>query len=323
MKLFISGKVVFFILVLVTAFLSGILLYVLNCPVSFIILLTAFYIAGSGAAAVYEYVTKRGFYNSFFDILDETEKKRFISEIIETPSFYEGILLMDALKSVNKSANDELAVYEREKREYREYVEMWVHEIKTPISGIKLICENNGYANVEAELEKVEKYVEQALFYARSGSVEKDYIIKEVDMKELIGGFVKNNAAYLIGNKIRVELNASGKAFADSKWLLFIMRQITDNSVKYGAKSIVYTYAGNILKINDDGVGIPEKDLKRIFERGFTGENGRNTAKSTGMGLYLCKTLCDKLGLEISASSYGAGTEITVKFPENSYVTFL
>jgi signal transduction histidine kinase len=185
-----------------------------------------------------------------------------------------------------------------------------------------LICENKGYTDVSLELGRVDRFVEQALFYARSKSVEKDYVIKQISLKQLIGELLKKNASLLIAKKIKVELNADGEVHSDSKWLMFILQQLLDNSIKYRAKTISFSFAGQTLTVKDDGVGIPAQDLPSIFERGFTGENGRIVARSTGMGLYLCRELCSKLGLTISAASQ-KGAEFYIVFPKNSYVTFL
>lgn len=133
---------------------------------------------------------------------------------------------------------------------------------------------------------------------------------------------LKKNAPYLIANGIRVNPAADGEVYADSKWLIFILQQLIDNSIKYGATTISFTFTGNTLSVKDDGIGILPRDLPRIFERRFTGENGRKDAKATGMGLYLCKELCEKLGLAISAASVN-GTEFFITFPQNHHVTLL
>jgi signal transduction histidine kinase len=160
------------------------------------------------------------------------------------------------------------------------------------------------------------------LFYARSEAVEKDYLIRRLEIKDIVNGIVRKNAGRLIARRIKIEVSGSGEVYSDPKWLEFILQQLIDNSVKYGAKALAFEFAYHTLTVKDDGIGISQGDLPRIFEYGFTGENGRNTAKSTGMGLYLCKRLCDKLGIEITAASEG-GTSIAISFPENPYVTFL
>jgi len=153
---------------------------------------------------------------------------------------------------------------------------------------------------------------------------EKDEVIRKKDkeIKDLVNNIVKKNASHLISHRIKIEVFGSGVVHTDPKWLEFILQQLMDNSMKYGARTLIFEFTGHTLTVKDDGVGIPQSDLPRIFEYGFTGENGRKIAKSTGIGLYLCKKLCDKLGLEIIATST-EGTSIAITFPENPYVTFL
>jgi signal transduction histidine kinase len=163
--------------------------------------------------------------------------------------------------------------------------------------------------------------VEQALFYARSGNVEDDCMVRRVALAELLADTLKNRAKYLIARKIRVRMNnLTHTVFTDPKWLSFILWQLIDNAVKYGCKNIEFSGAQNdhsvSLFIRDDGVGISEKDIGRVFDKGFTGENGRRFGHSTGLGLYLCKKLCTKLGLGLSLSSApGEGVVAEIVFP--------
>ncbi|MDR2519566.1 MAG: sensor histidine kinase [Eubacteriaceae bacterium] len=319
---FLKDKAFFAFTALITAGYSHLILTALGCPVSLSLSASALYLMGGAVALLHEYARKRAYYRRLHTQLSELPQKRLISEVMELPTFSEGAILQDILKAANNSMNDEVARLEKANREYREYVELWVHEIKTPISGVRLICENNGYGRVAEEVEKIEKYVDQALFYARSESVERDYAIQELEVQSLVGRVVKRNAKYLIAHKIDIEHRAKGRVYADPKWLEFILQQLLDNAVKYGAKTIAFSFENSTLTMSDDGVGIPKKDLQRVFERGFTGENGRKTAHSTGMGLYLCKRLCDKMGLGIAVRSEG-GTEASVTFPANPYAVFM
>ncbi|MDR3148863.1 MAG: HAMP domain-containing histidine kinase [Oscillospiraceae bacterium] len=319
---FWRDKLFFAIVILLTASFSVVVLWALNCPVTIIILISGLYLLGGAIAVFKEYAVKSAYYRNLYTLLDSLSEKHYIAEIAATPEFWESKILTDVLQIAGKSMNDAIAENQKDNRDYREYIEMWVHEIKTPISGAKLICENKGYEDVDAELTKIERYVEQALFYARSGAVEKDYVIKNVELDKIIRSLIKENAKTLIARKIRIDIQADGAVSADPKWLTFILQQLLDNSVKYGANAIRFVFANGVLTVEDDGIGIPPADLPRVFERGFTGENGRGTAKSTGMGLYICKELCRKMGLEISARS-DSGTAVSVTFPENPYVTFL
>lgn len=229
---------------------------------------------------------------------------------------------------------DEVASLNIKSEEYKEYIEMWVHEVKTPIAVCKLISENNESEvmdSINEEVEKIENYIEQALFYARSNEVEKDYIIKKMNIKSSVNKVIKRNMNSLLNNNIKINLdNIDQEVYSDSKWLEFILNQIIINSIKYMKKENrelkIYCDKNeeNIsLSICDNGIGMSEKDLAKAFEKGYTGDNGRKFIKSTGIGLYLCNKLCIKLGLRIKLDSKeGSGTKVSIIFPINRMITF-
>jgi signal transduction histidine kinase len=287
----------------------------------FAVFVPAFLFCGSVLSLLPEYIVKNRYYGGLRETIRQLDRKYLLSEVVEAPDFYEGELLYDALKAVGKSANDEIARHSMIATEYREYIELWVHEIKTPIAAAKLLCENAQNAETDAEIDKIERFVEQALFYSRSGNVENDYLIRRIKLEELLNDTLKSRAVYLIGRKIRIRMkNVSHTVFTDPKWLSFILWQLIDNAVKYGSKNIEFSGVPRensiALLIRDDGVGISEKDVERVFDKGFTGENGRRFGRSTGIGLYLCKKLCTKLGLGISVSSApGEGVVAEIVFP--------
>lgn len=206
-----------------------------------------------------------------------------------------------------------------------------IHDVKTPISAMKLLCENNKSDTTRklmAELEKVSHYTDQALYYARSENVEKDYFIKEVSLSEMIHAAVAENKQLLLQNHISVEVNnCDNTVYTDEKWIGFILNQIIANAVKYSGKEPKIGFEVNskqgqvVLIIYDNGVGISEPDLPRIFEKGFTGQNGRTGKSSTGIGLFLCKRLCEKLGIGIAVKSEsGQGTQVELFFPKGDFV---
>jgi len=220
--------------------------------------------------------------------------------------------------------------------EYKEYIELWIHEIKIPIAASKLVIENNKNEvtrSIDEELDKVENYIEQALFYARSNVVEKDYYIRKSNLKEVVNESIKKNKNILIQENISVNIHdIDNIVYTDNKWIVFILNQIIQNSSKYmkqdGKKEIeIYSKQGNeniILYVRDNGEGIKKGEITRVFEKGFTGSNGRmQNKKSTGIGLYLCKKLCDKLGIKIELNSVqNEGTEVRLVFPKGTF-TFL
>lgn len=257
-----------------------------------------------------------------------------ITEIIKRPNFLEGKILYDNLVQINKSMLENVNKYKYLQEDYKEYIELWIHEIKLPIATSKMIIENNKSPimnNIDEELDKVENYVEQALFYARSNTVEKDYYIKKIILKDIVNESIKKNKNALIAERVSIDLHDLDISVnTDSKWIIFILNQIIQNSVKYrknddSLKIEMYSkkQKENItLYIKDNGIGMKNNELERVFEKGFTGTNGRTSnKKSTGIGLYLCKKLCDKLGIAINVNSEeGVGTVVSLIFPKGSFI---
>jgi hypothetical protein len=315
----------FFIGILCAVLISGLLIFTGSNPyaIAYSLVLT---LAGTVICISADYLKRRNFYKNLLFCMRAMDKLYLLSEMVSPPGFYEGNVLCEALKLSNKAMNDQIALYKNLMEEYREYIESWVHEIKTPIASGMLIVENNqsnAVKSIGEEIEKIDAFVEQALFYSRSSSVEKDYIIKEQSLRELVLSAVRRNSKALIQNKVLVEVeDFDFKVYTDSKWIDFILNQIISNSVKYKSENPKIKFSAERIDTNvslfieDNGIGISQKDVVRVFEKGFTGENGRKFKKSTGIGLYLCKKLCEKLGLSISISSKeGEWTRVGIVFP--------
>ena len=281
----------------------------------------------------FEYHMKKKYYLNLQSILDKLEDKYLITEIISTPSFIEGKILKDVLGEIDKSMHENVNKYKYREKDYKEYIELWIHEIKTPIATSKMIIENNKNKvtkSIEEELDKLENYVEQVLFYARSNTIEKDYYIKKCNLKEIVNESIKKNKTALIQEKAEINIHdLDNIVYTDSKWIVFILNQIIQNSMKYRKSDAlnieIYSVLKNentILYIKDNGIGIDDGEIQRVFEKGFTGINGRLSGKkSTGIGLYLCKKLCDKLAVSIEISSVkGVYTCIKLVFPHSSYI---
>ena len=283
---------------------------------------------------IYDCLRKSKYYSSLLKRLDELDKKYFIADVTEESEFIEGKILYEIIEQATKSMKDDISESIRNSNDYKEYIELWVHEIKTPIATCKLLIENNDNEVTESigeEVTKVEDYIEQVLFYARSNAVEKDYLIKEINLKKSINAVIRKNANTLIEKRVKVDIRNVDKIVScDSKWIEFILGQIVSNSIKYMDKkeSVLKIYSENmgndvLLKICDNGIGMDEKSVIKAFEKGYTGENGRRFGKSTGMGLYLCKKLCEKLGLGINIKSKeNEGTEVTILLPINDMMKF-
>lgn len=325
---FLKDKI-FFILaqVFVVIFLSF-LLNVYNISIYAIILISFTVVLISVGVLIYEYIIRERYYKNLYYTLESMEKKQYIASLLEEPYFTEAEILSDILKRVTKAMNDEIASYKISQDEYREYIETWIHEIKIPISSIDLICKNNRNnitMKIAGEMARVDAYIEQVLYYARSTNVESDYNIKKLLLDDLVKKTVKKHSKQLIGCGASLILNSLNyNVYADEKWIDFIIGQIIANSIKYKSDSLKLLFFATenkeniVLNIKDNGIGISKSDLTRVFEKGFTGENGRAFAKSTGIGLYLCRKLCEKmyLGLEIE-SEVGKGTIIKIIFPKD------
>lgn len=284
---------------------------------------------------LYEYFKKKRYYNELESTLNNLNEKYLITEIIKNANFSDGKILINILQEINKSMHENVNKYKYLQEDYKEYIELWIHEVKTPIATSKMIIENNKNKvtkSIEEEIDKIENYIEQALFYARSNTVEKDYYIKKCNLKEIVNESIKKNKTILIQEKVEINIHdLENIVNTDSKWIVFILNQIIQNSIKYmdknrGLNIEIYSKEKKenvTLFIKDNGIGIKKSEISRVFEKGFTGTNGRLSGKkSTGIGLYLCKRLCDKLSISIELSSKeGIETEIKIVFPNSSYVS--
>ncbi len=312
------------------------------------------------------YLQRKKYFDEAEKILSGMEEKYLLGELLP-PSFrLEDKLYRQMLHRSNKSVIERIRALEDEKREYKEFIESWVHEIKAPITGIALLCENGrkrtepvpakgnecGTVNpssnrellrdVTLENQKIENLVEQVLYYARMEKVYQDFLIRETNLQEIAQEVLRKNRLLLIGKKVRAEVACPHRVYTDGKWIAFILNQMMLNSVKYCCEQPEFLITtkpsekGVLLIFEDNGRGIPEEDLPRIFDKGFTGSNGRakegaveiGTARvetagmeATGMGLYLCRRLCEKLGVGLWAESApGCGTRMIMEFPVSRYI---
>lgn len=283
---------------------------------------------------VTDFVKKKIFYDRLWKKLNALDQKYLIGEVISSPSFLEGKILLDILYETNKSMLENIQKYQYSMNDFKEYLELLIHDMKIPLSSSLLSLHNHKgevSKGVAEDLYRIENYVEQILYYARSETVEKDYFIRKESAEKLVKEVILRNKKTFICKKISIELHQLDLyIYTDPKWFTFILNQILSNSIKYikkenGKIKIWAVENRNAIKlyIEDTGIGIEAKDLDRVFDKSFTGENGRLESEATGMGLYICKNLCTKLGHSISiASEKGKGTTVTLTFPKNSFTTF-
>ncbi|MBU3105013.1 ATP-binding protein [Clostridium gasigenes] len=279
------------------------------------------------SSIVMEFIRNKIYYNEVIDILKNLEKKYMLPDIIKEPEFMEGKIFYNIINEISKDMHENVKYYRDIQNDYREYIETWVHEIKTPVASSKLIlenCETPINSKINSQLNRIEDFVEQVLYYSRSNNVSKDYIISKLKLDTAINNVLRRNSIDFINKKIKLEIKNIDKSVnSDIKWIEFIVNQIISNAIKYSKdedpKIKIYTIEKDnciIFTIEDNGIGISKKEIERVFEKSFTGENGRKFIKSTGMGLYLSKKLCKKLGLGINIeSNINEGTKVNIIFP--------
>ena len=278
------------------------------------------------------FLRDREFYQQLDLFCDSPENARYLSSILDEPRTLEGSIAYRALAVQGKAASDELAARSHDMKEYRDYIELWVHETKTPIASAQLALSNlHGpeIGKIRGDLDRIESRVDQALYYARSATLSEDFSIEELNLAALARRACRQRSRTLIGAGVSLEfaIDEALEVLADAKWTDFIIGQVLENSAKYGAKTIrfessvknVGTKDGCIeLAIGDDGDGIPAADVPRVFDRGFTGSQGRAHHKATGMGLYLAAVACERMGLGLRITSEeGMGTTVALTFPLN------
>ncbi|WP_303223473.1 sensor histidine kinase [Intestinibacter bartlettii] len=211
--------------------------------------------------------------------------------------------------NLNKEYKTYISKSDIAKSDMIDYYTMWVHQIKTPISALKLLIqtsESEISSDLSSELFKIEQYVEMVLSYIRLGSNKNDFVLKEYDLDNIIRQAVRKYAPLFIRKKISLDFQPTNyKVLTDEKWLVFVIEQLLSNAIKYTNKGkiSIYSLENKKLVIEDTGIGISKEDIPRIFDKGFTGYNGRTDKKATGLGLYLCKNILDKLSHKISIES--------------------
>lgn len=248
------------------------------------------------------------------------EKITFI-EISKNPSQREKIIL-DEYKNLDKKYKDLLLAYNEIEGDLKDFYGLWIHEIKTPIAENKLILDD---PNPDLDLlrknnKRIEDYLNILLGFVRYNSKTNDYVFKEVRIDSVVKEIIREKSYDFISKKISLEVsNLDFKVVSDEKWLSFIIGQLLNNALKYtpaGGKIKVYCENSSLI-IEDNGIGIKQIDLPRVFEMGYTGENGRKFGSSTGLGLYLVKSIGKDLNLDIKIESKeGKFTKIIINFPK-------
>ena len=324
---YLEEKIFFIISSLLFTILLSIYLLLIGINVGIVILLAILIIAFILISLLVSYILIKKKYVKIVNLVDSLDEKYLIKEVIDKPKNLENKAYYYALDKACKALNDKLSDVENSKEEYLDFLDSFIHEIKTPISALSLYADNND-KKIKEEVLKISRLVDKMLFYAKSDVVEKDYFIKEVTLADLVHPVLLEYKNYLLNYSFKVEVKNLDNlvVYTDIKWLNFIIEQILNNSLKYqNKKERIVRIKGiddknNIkLVIYDNGVGIKDADLSKVFEKGFTGSN-RSKKNASGIGLYLTKKLCDKLGIDIKIESvYLKYTKVIITFPKGNY----
>jgi len=331
LKDYIKDKIVYILMYIVLLITILFLLYMFRVPTTLIISVTIVMVVFIIGIILYDYFIKMRFYNNFINNLNQLDKKYLITAIINKPSFIEGQILYDSLYEIDKSMYEEIETYKNSINDFKEYIEMWIHEVKLPIASSTLMLHNNkpdSNKKIKEQINRIENYVEQVLYFVRSENIEKDYLIRTYNLEEIVNKVIRKNKESLLLKRIAIEIDDIDKIIlSDGKWLEFIINQIVSNSIKYSKTSNSKIKFNSktmddfiILQIEDNGIGINEKDINKVFNKSFTGENGRNISSSTGMGLYLVNKLCTRLSHKITIESeVDKFTKVSIYFKDNKY----
>lgn len=275
-----------------------------------------------------DFIVKRKYYQRLKTISD-LEGLDWVNSL-PIPVSSEQRIYNELLQKQYQAINKKLSEYQSKSIENREFITMWVHEIKTPIAASKLIIENSldhpseeVLYSIEDEIDKIEDFVQMTLFYSRTDDFATDYLINSINLKKVINECIKREFSSITNKKLNLQLkNIDLQIDSDEKWLGFIIKQILDNAIKYSAANGKISIHAESLEdevmliIADEGAGIKEEDIRRVFDKNFTGGNGRKYVTATGMGLYLSQKIAKKLSHRITISSdSGKGTKVSIHFP--------
>ena len=250
----------------------------------------------------------------YSSIMELIEDEKDIDSYCIDDNFLEGKIINYIIDYKDKKLENETKECENQLKDMEEYISRWVHEIKLPLSAMKIILDRDSddmISSIENELEKMNFLVNSVMYGSRATASAEDIFIKEENLKDIVRTAVKSNSFFLIKNNISPKLgDLDFKVYTDKKWIIYVLGQLINNSIKYSKENGVIEFSAEDkgefieLKIRDNGIGINEEDLERVFNKGFTGSNGRNSVyKSTGMGLYFSKKIIDKLNHSIKVES--------------------
>ena len=331
---FLSGRLLRIMIQLLCVGVSALFLWATGTQAGVLVILLLALLLVFVLVQLSDFFRQRARLRELKAILDGLDQKYLFAECVPAPREPYERRLFELTRQAGRAMTGAVSDAQASQREYREYVEGWVPEIKAPVTAARLICrELDGPVRrrLDGELARIEAHVERALFYARAESPERDCLLRQTSLEEIVTQAVDSHRTLLIQSGVRVETDGLDRVvYTDGKWAAFILGQLLQNAARYrGEDPVVFISAQPLgkqvrLTVSDNGIGIPAQELPRVFDRGFTGSNGRTRGGSTGMGLYLCRKLSAflDLGLDI-ASEESRGTTVTLTFPAKENLTKL
>lgn len=331
---FLSDRLVYLLLYLICVAGAALFLAATGTQPGILVILLLVLLLVFTAVQLSDFYRQRSRLMELEAVLNGLDQKYLFTECVSPPQKLYERCLFNLIRVAGCSMIGTVSDAKASQREYQEYVESWVHEVKTPITAARLVyrqLEGDTRRKLDYELTQVETHIERVLFYARAESPERDCVIRQTNLSEIVSQAVENHRTLLIQSGIRVETQGLDyQVYTDKKWVAFILGQLLQNAARYrGEEPVIIISAKPLgkqtqLTVQDNGIGIPSHEIPRVFDRGFTGSNGRTRGGSTGMGLYLCKKLSGFLELDIRLTSEeGAGACVTLTFPARENLTKL
>lgn len=309
--------------------LAGLYFYSLGMKLVQLAFVALPYIAFVIAYYIVDYERKKKYFRHIACGLEAMEEKYLLPEVFGAADTYEDSAYMAILREMGNAMARKLQTLDAQNRDYREFIETWVHEIKQPLASIQLLAHSGDNAGrILARVEEVNLLTEKVLYYARSESLAADLTVHPTSLRAIVVKAIEENKYMLQLWGFRIHLfDDDVMVYTDEKALLFVISQLLRNAITYRrahGPSLDLSQSRQhdhiLLKIYDNGIGIAPEDLPRVFDKGFTGQNGRRNRRSTGIGMYLCKKFCDHMQAQISISSKpGDHTTVTLLLPATQY----
>lgn len=307
-------------------------LWIFHFPLSILLLILIFFVGSFSVIEWWEYHKRKVYYQELFQQLEQLQEQTLlVRSILPKPTFYEGQLVDEELAQVYQGFLTQLRSSQKQAEDFKDFIELWIHEVKIPLATLQLSLYNQHHLppEIKQSLQQLEDYLEQVLYFTRAENAQKDYLIRQVPLQQVIRQVAMRNQTRLLQANIQLIAPSSQLVVTtDQKWLVYMLNQIIDNAIKYvqsAANPVIEILVEEkektiLLRIIDNGCGIVPSDLPRVFDKSFTGENGRLYPKATGLGLYLVKQLAHKLAHNIDIeSTWKKGTTVSIIFAKPDF----